>query len=75
MLLVIFWLSSQFRFLMYKIPNMNHFNYPLCVIIKSLSDIEKLSLQVEVFARVLVPTQGDQDPVSCPQFCTSGLQN
>ena len=59
---------------MYIIANMNHFNL-LCAIVKSFSNIERLSLQTEMFAEAVVPIQSDQDPESHPQFCTSNLQD
>ena len=59
---------------MYIIANMNHFNL-LCAIVKSFSNIERLSLQTEMFAEAVVPIQSDQDPESHPQFCTSSLQD
>ena len=59
---------------MYITATMNHFNL-LCAIVKSFSNIERLSLQTEVFSEVIVPIEGDQDPESHPQFCTSSLQD
>ena len=67
-------LITEFRLLMYIIANVNHFSL-LCAIVKSFSNMERPSLQTEVFAEALIPMEGDQDPESHPQFCTSSLQD